>query len=71
MQWMRSVAREMWGLFVDDGSFAAAIVVWLTVVLLGFRQHPWGARWGGVALFAGLGFVLIENVLRYARKGRK
>jgi hypothetical protein len=71
MQWIQSVAREVWGLFVDDGSFAAAIVVWLAVALLGLRRVPWGVRWGGVALFAGLAIVLIENVLRYARKGRK
>ncbi|HEX3570480.1 MAG TPA: hypothetical protein VHU44_06635 [Acidobacteriaceae bacterium] len=68
---MRSVAREVWGLFVDDGSFAAAILVWLTVVSLGIRTVAWGAKWGGVALFAGLALVLIENVLRYARKRGK
>jgi hypothetical protein len=71
MGWMRSVAREVWGLFVDDGSFAAAILVWLAVVSLGMQTVTWGAKWGGVALFAGLALVLIERVLRYARKGRK
>ena len=71
MRWIQSVAREVWGLFVEDGSFAAAIVVWLAVVLLGGRRTAWGIRWGGVALFAGLALVLIENVLRYARKPRK
>ena len=71
MRWMRSVGSELWGLFVEDGSLAAAIVVWLTVVLLGVRRVGWGTRWGGVALFAGLALVLIENVLRYARKPRK
>jgi hypothetical protein len=71
MGWMRSVAREVWGLFVDDGSFAVAILVWLAVVSLGTRTVASGAKWGGVALFAGLALVLIESVLRYARKGRK
>jgi hypothetical protein len=68
MGWLRSVAREVWGLFVDDGSFAAAIAVWLGVVLLVLRRVAWGVRWGGVALFVGLALVLIENVLRYARR---
>ena len=68
---MRSVVREVSGLFVEDGSFAAAIVVWLAIVLLGVRRAAWGMRWGGVVLFAGLALVLIENVLRYARKERK
>ena len=68
---MRSIAREVWGLFVEDGRFAAAIVVWLAVVLLVVRRAAWGTRWGGVALFTGLALVLIENVLRYARGRRK
>lgn len=71
MQWLRTVGREIWGLFVDDGSFAAAIVVWLAIVLFGMRRAGWGEHWGGVALFAGLALVLIENVLRYARHTRK
>ena len=71
MRWIQSVVREMWGLFVEDGSFATAIVMWLTVVLLGVRRVAWGTRWGGVALFFGLALVLIENVLRSARRQRK
>jgi hypothetical protein len=71
MRWMRSVAREVWGLFVEDGSFAVGILVWLAVVLLGVRRSGWGLHWGGVALFVGLALVLIENVLRYARNPRK
>jgi len=71
MGWLRTVAREVWGLFVDDGSLAAAIVLWLAVVLVGARRIGWSARWGGVALFSGLALVLIENVLRYARRSRK
>jgi hypothetical protein len=71
MGWIKSVAREVWGLFVDDGSFAVAIVVWLAVVLLAARRVAWGARFGGVVLFLGLATVLIENVLRYARGPRK
>ena len=71
MGWVQSIVREVWGLFVDDGSFAAAIVVWLAVVLLGIRRTAWGVEWGGVALLAGLALILIENVLRHARKPRR
>lgn len=70
MTWIRAAAREVWSLFVDDGSFAAAIGLWLALVVLGLRRVGWAGHWGGVALFAGLAFVLIENVLRYGRKGR-
>jgi len=69
MHWIRAVSRELWGLFVDDGSFAAAIALWLAVVLVGLRRVGWSERWGGVTLFVGLALMLIENVLRYARKG--
>jgi hypothetical protein len=70
MHWLRTVAAEIWGLFVDDGSFAAAIVVWLAIVLFGLRRLAWASRWGGIALFAGLALVLIENVLRHTRRRR-
>lgn len=71
MQWIRSIAREIWGLFVDDGSFAAGILVWLAIVMLLLRRVAWLERFGGVVLFVGLSALLIENVLRYARKARK
>lgn len=29
MRWIKAIAGELFGLFVDDGSFAIAIIVWL------------------------------------------
>jgi hypothetical protein len=69
MRWLRSIVREIVELFVDDGSFAVAILVWLVVVLLG-RMVAEG-RWLGCVFFGGLAVVLIESVLRFARRGRK
>jgi hypothetical protein len=71
MRWLKVAAREIWGLFVEDGSFAGAIVIWLGVVLFGIRRFAWNTRWGGIALFAGLALLLVENVLRHARKSRR
>ena len=71
MRWLRAAGREIYGLFVDDGSFAGGIVVWLAVVVAGMSRVAWGARWGGVALFVGLALLLIENVSREARRPRK
>jgi hypothetical protein len=31
MSWFSAVAKEVWGLFVDDGPFAVSILVWLAV----------------------------------------
>lgn len=71
MRWLRSVAREILELFVDDGSFAIAIVVWLALVVVGLPRAAAGARWAGMALFVGLALILIESVLRFARRHPK
>jgi hypothetical protein len=68
MRWIRSVAREVVGLFVDDGSFAGAIVAWLLIYLVALPRVAAAARWAGLALFAGLALILIESVLRFARR---
>jgi hypothetical protein len=71
MRWYRSIAREVVGLFVDDGSFAGAILVWLALVVVVLPRLAAGARWAGLALFAGLAAILIVSVLRFARQGTK
>jgi hypothetical protein len=67
MSWLRSVLTEIWGLFVDDGRFAATIVAWLVIcgLLLPLLEVP--AELKGPILFAGLGIVLVESTLRRAR----
>ena len=66
MTWVRSLAREVFGLFVDDGPFALAIVVWLGVVwlLLSAGVAP---GWMAVCLFAGLASILVGSAVRQAR----
>lgn len=58
--------KEVYGLFVEDGSYAVGILVWLLVVGFVF-PHVLGP-WRAPLLFAGLLFLLVENVLRTARK---
>jgi hypothetical protein len=69
MQWLRSMAREIWGLFVDDGSFAGAILAWLVVAVLVLPRI--GSRWAGPVWFAGLAVILVESVARFSRRRRK
>ena len=71
MRWLKSIAREIYGLFVDDGSFAGGILVWVSLAVVALPRIAAGARWAGPALFAGLALILIESVLRYARRGTK
>jgi len=71
MRWFRSVAREIFGLFVDDGSFAIAVLVWLGLALAGLPRVAPAAWWTGPALFAGLAVILVQSVLRFSRRRPK
>lgn len=68
MTWLKSIFREIFGLFVDDGSFAIAILAWLCILFLAFPHLPIPAVWHGVILFAGLIAILIESTLRRSRQ---
>lgn len=68
MSWLRTALVELWGLFVEDGRYALAIVVWL---LLAWRAVPLlqlDGGWNAVILAAGLLAILVESVLRRARR---
>jgi len=68
MSWLKSIFREIYGLFVDDGSFAIAVVAWLALLWLVLPRLPIPGVWHGVVLFAGLVAILIESALRRARR---
>lgn len=63
---LKSILREVFGLFVDDVGFAAAIVGWITLawLLSAFVLPP--SPWVAILLFAGLGAILLESALRRA-----
>ncbi len=68
MNWLKAIGREGFGLFVDDGSLAAAIIVWLGLSWIVSSQTPLPEHWQGPMLFDGLALILVENTLRRARK---
>lgn len=70
MNWLKSIALEFFGLFVEDGSFAIAILVWLVVLWLVLPHLATPGIWQAVILFAGLVAILIESVLRRARAAK-
>ncbi len=68
MNWLKAIGREGLGLFVDDGSLAAAIIVWLGLCWVGRSLTTLPEHWQGPILFAGLASILVENTLRRARR---
>ena len=65
---LRAVWSEFIGLFVDDGSFAVAILGWLAVGWLVPPRLPPAVA--PVILFAGLAAILVESTVRRSRAGR-
>ena len=70
MGWLKSIVREVYGLFVDDGSFALAIVAWFALIVLVLPRFARVAGWGGPVFFAGLALILIESVLRFSWRSK-
>lgn len=61
--------RELWGLFIEDGSFAVAIAVWVLIAIFVLpRVFP--SAWCGPVFFAGVVCLLVENLARTARRTR-
>ncbi len=70
MAWIKTIASEFIGLFVDDGSLAIAVLAWLAVVWLLLPRLPLPPALLPIILFAGLGLILVESALRGARRDR-
>jgi hypothetical protein len=66
-----TAVTEIVGLFVEDGSLAIGIVVWLAIAAFVFPRISDSAGWRSPVMFAGLVVLLVENVLRSARKHLK
>jgi hypothetical protein len=69
MQRLQTIAREIYGLFVDDVSFAVAIVIWIVLDRLALTRIGLPPVAEGPILFAGLAVILLESTLRRARRG--
>jgi len=66
---INAIAKELFALFVDDGSLALAILAWVAVIAALVSWLGYSGPGGGLLLFAGLIAILFENVLRRARLG--
>jgi hypothetical protein len=70
MKILKLIWAELIGLFVDDGRFALAILIWLAVAGLVLPRLPLPSPVAPIILALGLIAILIESALRAAR-GRK
>jgi hypothetical protein len=70
MAWLKTAWSEFFGLFVDDGSFAVAILLWLAVAGLILPRIGLPAALPPAILFAGLVVILVESATRRARGAR-
>ncbi len=66
MKALRAIAKELIGLFVDDGSLAALALIWLGICWLILPLLARGSAWSPVVLFLGLALILAESVVRGA-----
>jgi hypothetical protein len=61
-------ARELWGLFVDDGSLALALVLWCAAAGLALPPLGLPEEWNGPILFVGCLAILLGNVATTVRR---
>ena len=59
---------QIFGLFVDDGRFAAGIVLWVGAVWLARVYLGLQPAWSALALFTGLAFILVASAARRCRR---
>jgi len=63
-----AAARQVWELFVEDASLTAAILGCIAFAVFVLPHTGLRPVWRGPAFFVGLGGVLLENVVRSARR---
>ena len=68
MSWLKTIIAEIYGLFVDDGIFALAIVAWLGIASFVLPRVNIPANANALILFAGLLLIMLESTLRRAGK---
>jgi len=69
MGWFKTIWSEFIGLFVDDGSLAVAVLVWVGVAWLLLPRLGLAEDWAAPILFIGLALILVESAFRRARQG--
>lgn len=67
MRLLKTIAAELLGLFIDDGSLVAAVLIWVLAVAMALHVGILNPLIGAALLGIGLAVLLTENVIRSAR----
>ena len=68
MRWIKTILGEIFGLFVDDGTFAGVILAWLIVVDLVLPHVTLPSDAKAPILFVGLAAILVASAAQRARR---
>jgi hypothetical protein len=68
MRILDTIARELFGLFVDDGSLALAILALLGAIAVLMHAALLDQGLAAAILVSGGMLILVENVMRTARR---
>ncbi len=71
MKWLMSILREILGLFVDDGSFALLLLVWIGLAIFALRYFPVAPQARPVIFCLGLAAILVGSAITYTRRKRR
>ncbi|TPJ34766.1 hypothetical protein FJ434_28475 [Mesorhizobium sp. B2-5-13] len=71
MNVLRLVAREFFGMFVDDGNLALLALVLVAAVTAGVKLLALPPLLGGGLLLVGCLAILLQSVSRAAREGSR
>jgi hypothetical protein len=70
MKAIRTALLEVFGLFVEDGSLAILLLLWIGVAAYVLPRWPGGTELHGPLFGLGVVLILLENVWRSARHAR-
>ncbi len=68
MNTINEAVKEFIGLFVDDGSLAIASIIWVLIMAFACAHITAIAEWRAPIFALGVAVILVENVVRSARK---
>jgi hypothetical protein len=68
VRWLKVSIAEIFGLFVEDGAFALAIIIWLGALWLVLPYLKVPAALGAIILFLGLASILVESARRRSKR---